>query len=51
MISSIYELIGRLVVRIAWLRFGGQIKLAGGVIAALALLLGYLIARRQPPEG
>jgi len=51
MISSIYELIGRLVVRVAWLRFGGQIKLAGGVIAALALLLGYLIARRQPPEG
>jgi len=39
------------VVRVAWLRFGGQIKLAGGVIAALALLLGYLIARRQPPEG
>jgi len=51
MVSSIYELIGRLVVRVAWLRFGGQIKLAGGVIAALALLLGYLISRRQPPEG
>ena len=51
MISSIYELIGRLVVRVAWLRFGRQVKLAGGVIAALALLLGYLIARRQPPEG
>ena len=51
MVSSIYELIGRLVVRVAWLRFGGQIKLVGGVIAALALLLGYLIARRQPPEG
>jgi hypothetical protein len=51
MISSIYELIGRLVVRVAWLRFGKQIKLTGGLVAALALLLGFLIARRQPPEG
>ncbi len=51
MISSIYELIGRLVVRVAWLRFGKQVKLAGGLVAALALLLGYLVARRQPPEG
>ncbi len=51
MIASIYELIGRLVVRVAWLRFGKQVKLAGGLVAALALLLGYLVARRQPPEG
>lgn len=51
MISSIYELIGRLVVRVAWLRFGKQVKLAGGLVAALALLLGFLVARRQPPEG
>jgi hypothetical protein len=51
MASSIYELIGRLVVRVAWLRFGTQIKVAGGVLAVLTLLLGYAIAKRQPPEG
>ncbi|MCD6016233.1 MAG: hypothetical protein K0R88_2317 [Solirubrobacterales bacterium] len=49
--SKIYELIGRLVVRLAWLRFGRQIKLGGGVLAVLVLAGGYLLARRQPPEG
>jgi len=49
--SAIYELIGRFVVRLAWLRFGRQIKLAGGVLAVLVLAGGYLLARRQPPEG
>ena len=51
MASSIYELIGRLVVRLAWLRFGRQIKIAGGVFAALVLVGGYLLATRNPPEG
>ncbi len=51
MASAIYELIGRIVVRLAWLRFSRQIKIVGGVLGALALLLGYLIARREPPEG
>lgn len=51
MVSSIYELIGRLVVRMAWFRFGRQIKVAGGATLLLALLLGYLVARRSPPEG
>jgi hypothetical protein len=49
--SAIYELIGRLVVRLAWLRFGRQIKIAGGVFAVLVLVVGYLIAKREPPEG
>ena len=49
--SHVYELIGRLVVRLAWTRFGGQIKIAGGVFAVFALVLGYVIARRDPPEG
>jgi hypothetical protein len=49
--SHVYELIGRLVVRLAWARFGGQLKIAGGVFAVLALVLGYVIARRDPPEG
>ena len=51
MAAAIYELIGRIVVRLAWLRFGTQIKVAGGVFAALVLVGGYLIAKRQPPEG
>jgi len=49
--SAIYELIGRLVVRIAWLRFGTQIKVAGGLFAALVVAIGFLVAKRQPPEG
>jgi hypothetical protein len=49
--SSVYELIGRLVVRVVWLRFGRQIKVAGGVAALLAVAGAYLIARHSPPEG
>ena len=49
--SLIYEHIGRLVVRMAWFQFGRQIKLAGGVFAVLALAIGVLLAKRQPPEG
>jgi hypothetical protein len=49
--SAIYELIGRIVVRLAWLRFGRQIKIAGGVFGILVLAGGYLLAKREPPEG
>jgi hypothetical protein len=49
--SAVYELIGRLVVRFAWLRYGRQIKIAAGVGLGALLLGGYLAARRQPPEG
>lgn len=51
MVSSIYELIGRLVVRVAWLRFGRRIQVAGGALAVLVLVGGYLLAKREPPEG
>lgn len=51
MIASIYELIGRLVVRLAWMRFGRQIQAAGALAVVLALAAGYLLSRRQPPEG
>ena len=51
MASAVYELVGRMVVRLAWLRFGTQIKVAGGLFAALVVVLGYLIAKREPPEG
>jgi hypothetical protein len=50
-VSSLYELIGRLVVRLAWWRFGRQIKVAGVVALAIALAGGYLLSRREPPEG
>jgi len=49
--SGVYELIGRLVVRFVWARFGRQIRIAAGVVTALAVAAGYLIATRQPPEG
>ncbi len=49
--ATVYETIGRLVVRIAWWRFGRQIQIAG-VAAALALVAGgWLLSRREPPEG
>jgi hypothetical protein len=50
-VSAIYELIGRLVVRLVWLRYGRQIRIAGAGALGLFLLGGYLAARRQPPEG
>ena len=49
--SAIYELIGRLVVRLAWLRYGRQIRIAAGVGLAALVVGGYLAARREPPEG
>ena len=57
--SSVYELVGRLVVRLgwplvvrlAWWRFGRQIQIAGVVALAAAAAGGYLLSRREPPEG
>jgi hypothetical protein len=52
MARSFYELVGRLVIHAAWLIYGRRIRLAGaGVVAALAVAGGFLVARRQPPEG
>lgn len=51
MSAMFYELIGRLWVRLTWRRFGRQIKAAGIAVAAAALVGGYLLARRDPPEG
>ena len=51
MMSAIYELIGRTVVRFAWARYRREITIAGAV-AGGALAAGiYLVARRDPPEG
>ena len=49
--SRLYELIGRAVVRLAWWRFGRQIRLAGVGVAALLAALVWALSRRQPPEG
>lgn len=51
MLSSVYELIGRLVVRVAWLKFGRQIQIAGVAAALLGAAGVYALTRRQPPEG
>jgi hypothetical protein len=49
--SAIYELIGRIVVRLAWWRFGRQIQIAGAAALVGILAGGYLLSRREPPEG
>jgi hypothetical protein len=49
--SALYELIGRLVVRFVWLRYGRQLKLAAAAGLAALVVGGYLAARREPPEG
>jgi hypothetical protein len=49
--SAIYESIGRLIFRLLWWRFGRQVQLAGGLIVIAAAALGYLAAKRTPPEG
>jgi hypothetical protein len=49
--SALYELIGRTVVRLAWWRFGTQIKIAGAIGLAVIGVAGYLAATREPPEG
>jgi hypothetical protein len=52
MASAFYELVGRLVMRAAWLIYGRRMKVAGAVgVALLAVAGGFLVARRQPPEG
>jgi hypothetical protein len=49
--SSIYELIGRLVVRFAWARYGRQITIAGAIFGAILAAGVYVLAKREPPEG
>lgn len=49
--GPIYELVGRAVVRVVWWRFGRQIQVAGAVALFAGALAGYLLSRREPPEG
>ncbi len=49
--SVIYEFIGRTVVQALWWRFGRQIQIAGAVALFATAAAGYLLSRRNPPEG
>ena len=49
--AFVYEFIGRTVVRVVWWRFGRQIQIAGVAALLLAGTAGYLLSRRDPPEG
>jgi len=49
--SIVYEFIGRTVVQAIWWRFGRQIQIAGAVALFAAGAAGFLLSRRDPPEG
>ena len=49
--TSIYELIGRLVVRAVRMRYRRQIRIALGIGVAGLVAGAYLAATREPPEG
>ena len=49
--SIVYEMIGRTVVQAFWWRFGRQIQIAGVVALFAAGAAGFLLSRRDPPEG
>lgn len=49
--TSIYELIGRLVVLFVRRRFGRQLQIAAGVTVAAGIVGAYLVASRDVEEG
>ena len=49
--STVYEFIGRTVVRVVWWRFGRQLQIAGLAALFAAGAAGYLLSRKRPPEG
>jgi hypothetical protein len=49
--SAFYELVGRIVVRLAWARYGRQLTIAGVVVGAVLAAAAWAIASREPPEG
>ncbi len=49
--TSIYELIGRLVVRAVRMRYQRQIRIALGIGVVGIVAGAYLAATREPPEG
>jgi hypothetical protein len=51
MTATIYELIGRLVVRFIRTRYRRQIRIAAAVGIATVAAAGYVVMTREPPEG
>ncbi len=49
--SSIYELIGRIVVAFVRRRFGRQIQVGAGLALAAGVITAYLLASRDVEEG
>ena len=49
--AAIYELVGRLYVRLVWARYRRQIRIALGVGLSGIVAAAYLAATREPPEG
>ena len=49
--SEVYELIGRIVIGALRFRYRNHLRVAAGAGIAAALLGGYLVAKRVPPEG
>jgi hypothetical protein len=51
MTATIYELIGRLVVRFVRVRYRRELRIAAGLGIAATALAGYVVMSREPPEG
>ena len=49
--SLFYELVGRVVVRRTWRRWGREITIAGAIGVVLIGIGGYLVATREPARG
>ena len=51
--ASFYKFFANLLMRTVWMRYGQRIKIATGLGLASASLLvgGYLVAKRETPEG
>jgi hypothetical protein len=51
MMATIYQQIGKVMVRYWLVRYRREIRIAAGIATAAGLAAGYAIATRQPPEG
>jgi peptidoglycan/LPS O-acetylase OafA/YrhL len=48
---AVYELVGRLMVRLWRVRYRRQLRAAAAVGVAAILAAGYVVITREPPEG
>jgi predicted transcriptional regulator len=51
MTASVYELIGRLVVRFVRTRYRKQLRIAAALGIGAAAVAGYVALSHEPPEG